>query len=269
LVEILSSLGISSLTDQEGIVFFRLPEGTYKFRVDYNGSQCWSDVVSVIPHEETDVELSLDELALNLTNVPDPVRFDGEPPVFKPEAIRVASIGSLTGLFVQGVVGQTSGEKVYYYHNDHLGTPQLMTNDSGAIVWRADYGPFGNANFSTNSTVINNFRLPGQIYDRETGLHYNYHRYYDPNTGRYQRADPIGIPGGINLYTYSENNPVNWIDFFGLEVLNPNNYPISPEVSRTLEQFNEYIGKDKDIVITGGNRPPSTDIGSGRRSAQK
>jgi RHS repeat-associated protein len=57
----------------------------------------------------------------------------------------------------------------------------------------------------------------GQYYDQETGLHYNYHRYYDPKLGRYLRADPIGLAGGINPYVYTFNNPVNLIDPFGLE----------------------------------------------------
>ena len=100
-----SYLGRYERTGFYGHVDFLIPDKSYKFRVDYDGTQYWSDVVSVIPHEESTVELSLDELALNLTNDPDPVRFDAKPPVFKPEAIRVASIGSLTGLFVQCVVG--------------------------------------------------------------------------------------------------------------------------------------------------------------------
>ena len=58
---------------------------------------------------------------------------------------------------------------------------------------------------------------PGQYYDQESGLHYNYHRYYDPHTGRYLREDPIGIQGGMNhLYVYVQNNPIRYIDPRGL-----------------------------------------------------
>lgn len=59
-------------------------------------------------------------------------------------------------------------------------------------------------------------RFPGQYWDDETGLHYNWNRYYDPSTGRYITADPIGLEGGMNLYAYANLNPVNYIDAEGL-----------------------------------------------------
>jgi RHS repeat-associated protein len=107
------------------------------------------------------------------------------------------------------------GESVYYYHNDHLGTPQILTDDTGTIAWKAVYTPFGDA-VTSIQTVENPFRFPGQYYDQETGLHYNYFRYYDPTTGRYITPDPIGLEGGINLFVYVASNPMNWIDPWGI-----------------------------------------------------
>lgn len=90
-----------------------------------------------------------------------------------------------------------------------------MTDSSQQVVWRADYAPFGAAMISIE-TVQNPFRFPGQYYDQETGLHYNYFRYYDPTTGRYVTPDPIGLEGGINLFSYVAGNPVRWDDPWGL-----------------------------------------------------
>jgi len=124
------------------------------------------------------------------------------------------------------------GEAAYYFHNDHLGTPQLLTNDSQAIAWKAAYTAFGQA-VPSIQTVENPFRFPGQYYDQETGLHYNYHRYYDPMTGRYVTPDPIGLWGGINLFVYVKNNPVRfkdprglfWCDELGFCIPNPDQDP--------------------------------------------
>jgi RHS repeat-associated protein len=109
----------------------------------------------------------------------------------------------------------TPGEAAYYFHNDHLGTPQVLSDDSQAISWKAAYTPFGDA-VTSIATVENPFRFPGQYYDSETGLHYNYFRYYNPQTGRYITPDPIGLEGGINLFVYLRGNPLRWVDPFGL-----------------------------------------------------
>ncbi|VAW78256.1 Rhs family protein, partial [hydrothermal vent metagenome] len=129
--------------------------------------------------------------------------------------------------FNDAPLAQIVGSDIYYYHNSHLGTPESMTDSTQAAVWSASYTPFGKGTV-TAGVVENNLRFPGQYYDQETGLHYNYFRYYDPSTGRYITSDPLGVlglidvfgsdllPQDINLYNYTGNNPVNFIDPVGL-----------------------------------------------------
>jgi len=105
---------------------------------------------------------------------------------------------------------------ISYVHNDHLGTPRVMTAESGDVVWRADYDPFGYAIVDPLSTRLLNVRFPGQYFDTETGLHYNYARYYDPKTGRYLTSDPTGLRGGLNTFVYVDSDPMNDIDPSGL-----------------------------------------------------
>jgi len=92
-----------------------------------------------------------------------------------------------------------------------------MTDGNQALVWRADYEPFGQAAVTVQTVVNNPLRLPGQYYDAETGLHYNYFRDYDPMTGRYLQSDPIGLAGGFNTYAYVGGNPLTNEDPFGLD----------------------------------------------------
>ena len=105
-----------------------------------------------------------------------------------------------------------------YYQNDHLNTPQMLTRPNGAIVWQGQYDAFGEVT-QTNTQVSNPLRFPGQYQDDETGLHYNWHRYYDNNIGRYVTSDPIGLDGGLNTYGYAEQNSLLYTDPYGLYCL--------------------------------------------------
>jgi RHS repeat-associated protein len=128
------------------------------------------------------------------------------------------SAGNITAEYVylnSAPLAKIEGSNVYFYHNDHLGTPQKMTDASGTAVWAADYKPFGEATI-TVSTITNNLRFPGQYYDQETGLHYNYFRDYNPAIDRYIEGDPIGLRGGINLYLYAGANSIRFTDPRGL-----------------------------------------------------
>jgi len=109
-----------------------------------------------------------------------------------------------------------------YFHHDHLDTPIQATDKQGRVVWAATYDAFGKATITTpeatpdKPTITVNLRLPGQIEDIEAGLHYNWNRYYDPDTGRYITQDPVGLEGGINFYGYAFNDPMNFYDPLGL-----------------------------------------------------
>ena len=105
-----------------------------------------------------------------------------------------------------------TGAQTFYTHNDQLGTTLKLTDRTGRVVWAADYDAFGRAQVSPTSTLTFNPRLPGQYFDVETGLHYNFRRTYDPEIGRYLTEDPIGLEGGINLYAYVNGDPVNRMD---------------------------------------------------------
>jgi RHS repeat-associated protein len=122
-------------------------------------------------------------------------------------------------------VGAAVGQ-LYFIHTDHLNTPRLVADSTGTTVWRWDQAePFGNNPADENPSGLGAFdlplRLPGQRYDAETGLHYNYFRDYDPSIGRYGESDPIGLRGGLNTYAYVDNSPLREIDVFGLQIAPP------------------------------------------------
>jgi len=113
---------------------------------------------------------------------------------------------------------------IYYIHAYHLGTPRKITRpNDNRVVWRWEPEAFGNSLPDQNPSGLGSFafnlRFPGQYYDQETGLFYNYFRDYDPATGRYVESDPIGLRGGINTYTYVYNNPLRYTDPQGLFAL--------------------------------------------------
>ena len=122
---------------------------------------------------------------------------------------------SLVLLVLLGPRPATSGPAIYYIHNDHLGTPRVVTDQLRDVKWRADYRPFGEAILHAEDIEMP-LRMPGQYYDSETGLHYNYFRDYDPGLGRYIQSDPIGLAGGLNTYNYAYMNPLAGIDPYGL-----------------------------------------------------
>ena len=116
-----------------------------------------------------------------------------------------------------------AGKALYFIHVDHLNTPRLIADAAQKTVWRWDQAePFGNNPASEDpdgDSVTFSFplRFPGQYYDAETLLHYNYFRDYDSSLGRYVESDPVALIGGINTFAYVTARPLRFADRFGLQ----------------------------------------------------
>ncbi|MCF4997662.1 type IV secretion protein Rhs, partial [Pseudomonas syringae] len=96
--------------------------------------------------------------------------------------------------------------------------PQELTDYSGDVVWSAKYSAYGKVTELTHGggeQLEQPLRFQGQYFDAESGLHYNRHRYYDPEVGRYLTPDPVKLAGGLNQYQYTPN-PTGWVDPLGL-----------------------------------------------------
>ena len=123
-----------------------------------------------------------------------------------------------------------NGQK-YAVHSDHLNTPRRLTNDSGLPVWQWSYSAFGDnlpttaaSRFASSgaeaigaTSVVFNLRWPGQYYDQESGLHFNWHRSYSPGIGGYTQNDPKGLAAGPNRRIYVDGNPLSFTDPTGLD----------------------------------------------------
>ncbi|MEK7449906.1 MAG: RHS repeat-associated core domain-containing protein, partial [Planctomycetota bacterium] len=110
-------------------------------------------------------------------------------------------------------LAMTRHKKTFYYHADLLGSISTLTDDDGDLVERMGYDSFGQ--FKHQGETGNPFAFTGREFDKETGFYYYRSRYYDPQVGRFISPDPIGIAGGLNLYTYVGNNPLSLSDPLG------------------------------------------------------
>jgi RHS repeat-associated protein len=112
------------------------------------------------------------------------------------------------------------GTKQYYYSRDHLGSIREMTSSSGALQARYDYDPYGQRTKLTGALDVD-FGYTGHYFHTPSGLNLTLHRAYNPALGRWLSRDPAGEDGGVNLYRYVQNNPVNAIDPLGLRDYSP------------------------------------------------
>jgi RHS repeat-associated protein len=129
--------------------------------------------------------------------------------------------------------------RILFIHTDGVGTPVLATNELQQTVWSATYTAYGLATVSPDASVTINLRFAGQYYDDLTKLHYNYLRDYAPAAGRYLQPDPVGLPGGLNLYEYAGSNPLAATDPQGTSIAS---WILKKGATRIVaRQIREYI----------------------------
>ncbi|MDF3607598.1 RHS repeat-associated core domain-containing protein [Paracoccus sp. DMF-8] len=122
-------------------------------------------------------------------------------------------------------LAQNASGELNYVVNDHIGTPrELVTQDGAAVIWRQDLDLWGDDQKAATRKYAANtdsapgscpIRFQGQWYDAESGLHYNNHRYYDPDAAQYLSSDPLRLLGGVRPQAYVAN-PNGYIDPLGL-----------------------------------------------------
>jgi RHS repeat-associated protein len=105
-------------------------------------------------------------------------------------------------------------DRVIYLESDHLSAPRKAIDSAGGLVWSGIGDAFWLSGI--NGAIEMNIRFSGQYFDAESGLSYNWHRYYDAQSGRYVQSDPIGLKGGTNTYAYVGGQPTRYTDPLGL-----------------------------------------------------
>jgi|GEM_PF-1442756 len=164
-------------------------------------------------------------------------------------------------MFMPDPADLTGAAQVYYIHTDHLDTPRIVVDREGRQRWRWLSEPFGTGAPETDPEGLGHFtqnlRFPGQYADAESGLFYNWHRYYGPG-GRYTQPDPIGLGGGVNAYSYVVGNPLSYADPLGLFVTATYNH-----ATGMLYAYDSDTGKLYSGPFESGGKPWGDPIPNG------
>ncbi|MDB6037637.1 MAG: hypothetical protein JWM99_1478, partial [Verrucomicrobiales bacterium] len=135
----------------------------------------------------------------------------------------------------------------YFYARDHLQSIREMTDSSGQIRASYDYTPYGQRN-RTAGDVESDFGFTGHYIHSASGLYLATYRGYDPKLGRWLNRDPIGEMGGLNLYAYALNDPVNYFDPLGLT--EASKLGVNLEGQKAAQTVLDNVNKGKAVVET-------------------
>lgn len=148
---------------------------------------------------------------------------------------QIDDVQGSTNVAGAGSAGATNTETISYLHTDQLQTARLATDQSQQIIWQWEGNAFGDTPPQELANIQINLRFPGQYYDQETNLHYNWNRYYNPATGRYIISDLVGLQGGKNTYLYALASPLRFTDSRGLDNVGCDGVPDRYETPCRLE----------------------------------
>ncbi|MFD5076864.1 RHS repeat-associated core domain-containing protein [Streptomyces sp. NPDC058371] len=164
--------------------------------------------------------------------------------------------------FLAQLAAETATESDFRFHaiiTDAVGTPAELVDADGDVAWQRRTSLWGNDTpgpAHDTESVSCPLRFPGQYADHETGLHYNYFRYYDPETGRYLTSDPLGLEPAPNPDSYVDN-PLSWTDPLGLAPCAKAQWEQKADFSSQKVMSKKYDSHAGDFGVTG-NRNKQT-----------
>ena len=157
---------------------------------------------------------------------------------------------------------QFNNKTPYYLTTDHRGAVMVATDDKKNIVWQANLTDNGYANITKQDITIN-LRGSNQYYDKDSDLHYNIHRYFDPQRNQYLTPDPLGITVGDDLYAFAHNRPHEYVDLWGLApeneyaLLGTKVHSIFAMHIRSKSPFGSWGGQDARLIAGLGSTWPT------------
>lgn len=177
--------------------------------------------------------------------------------------VRLTLFSLLTQLLFSGFV--LAADNVVYFHNDALGSPVAATDQTGRVLWREEYKPYGKRLLNENQSADNKLWFTGKYEEAELGgLQYFGARWYHPDAGRFMSMDPAGViehvesnPMMFNRYAYANNNPYSFVDPDGREVMSVNHVD-NATIERRINSLSSGIfkfnksGRLRMVSETGG-----------------